>query len=348
MDDAEMELWQTIRDSPFIIEQLTALKQEASAAGIPMKDIRHYWYKSQKFSIFAKNEGKGYKEVKDEILAEMEAHAPLYPAIHRKPVNDPHLLVIDPADIHVGKLAVMAETGEEYNIQTAVDRAKEGVQGILNYSANFGIDKVVLVIGNDALHIDSPHRKTTSGTPQDTDGMWHTAFHAAKKMYIDMIEMLMPLSDIHIMYCPSNHDYSHGYFLADTLSTWFRNSENITFDVDIRHRKYFEYGLNMIEADHGDGCKAKDTPQLMAYEQPVMWSRTKHRYSYKHHLHHKIRMGSVVELGVDGIGVNIEYLRSPSAADGWHDRNGYKSMKSVEGFLHHPERGRVASLMYNY
>ena len=104
----------------------------------------------------------------------------------------------------------------------------------------------------------------------------------------------------------------------------------------------------MIEADHGDGCKTKDTPQLMAYESPEMWSQCKYRYSYKHHLHHKVKLGSIVEMGVDGIGVNIEFLRSPSASDGWHDRNGYKSMKSVEGFIHSKTKGRVASLSYNY
>lgn len=348
MTKMEYEAWKVYRDSEFIVEQLSQLKEECDKAGIPLKDVRHYWYKSKQFSVFAKNKVQSYDQVKDEIVKQMDAYSPSYAPISRKPVQDPHLLVIDPSDIHIGKLAIASETGEEYNIKKAVNMAKEGVQGILDCSAGFNIDKILFVIGNDALHVDHPHRKTTAGTPQDTDGMWHQAFHAAKDMYIDLIEMLMPLADVHILYCPSNHDYTHGYFLADTLGSWFRNSENVTFDISIRHRKYFKYGNNMIEADHGDGCKAKDTPQLMAYEASQMWAKCDHRYSYKHHLHHTIKLGSVVEMGVDGIGVNIEFLRSPSATDGWHDRNGYKSMKSIQGFMHHKKKGRVASFSHNF
>lgn len=348
MTQAEYDAFQLWQESEFIVEQLSLLKTECDQAGIPLKDVRHYWYKSKKFSVFAKNQQRGYKSVSKEIIKEMNRHSPVYEPIVREPVHNPHLLVVDPSDIHIGKLSVASETGEDYSVKRAVDRAKEGVVGILRYGSAFNIDRILFIVGNDALHIDHPHRKTTAGTPQDTDGMWHTAFHAAKDMYIDLIEMLMPLADVHVLYCPSNHDYTHGYFLADTLGSWFRKSENVTFDISIRHRKYFKYGKNMIEADHGDGCKVKDTPQLMAYEASQMWAKCDHRYSYKHHLHHKIKLGAVVEMGVDAIGVNIEFLRSPTASDGWHDRNGYKSMKSVEGFVHCKEKGRVASLSYNY
>jgi len=348
MSQEEYELWESVRSSDFVLEQLTLLQQECKKAGIPIEDVRHYWYKSKKFSVFAKNRIKGYEEVKDQIVKELSDHSPIYEPIIREQVQDPHLLVIDPSDPHIGKLAVYSETGEQYNIDIAVDKVKNGVRTLLNYASGFNIDQVLFIIGNDALHIDHPHRKTTAGTPQDTDGMWHEAFHAAKKMYVDLIEMMMPLADVHVLYNPSNHDYTHGFFLADTLSAWFRNSDNVTFDSSIRHRKYYKYGANMIESDHGDGCKVKDTPMLMAHEQPEMWASCKHRYSYKHHIHHKVKMGSIVDMGVDGVGVNIEFLRSPSASDGWHDRNGYKSMQSLEGFVHSKSNGRVASFSHNY
>jgi hypothetical protein len=41
------------------------------------------------------------------------------------------------------------------------------------------------------LHIDNPKRTTTSGTPQDTDGMWHTNFLIAKQLYVDVLELLL-------------------------------------------------------------------------------------------------------------------------------------------------------------
>jgi len=109
-----------------------------------------------------------------------------------------------------------------------------------------------LIIGNDILHIDTPRRTTTSGTPQDTDGMWYENFLNAKKLYVDVIESLLTVSDVHVTYNPSNHDYTNGFFLADVISSWFRKCENVTFDVSIKHRKYFSYGQNLIGTTHGD------------------------------------------------------------------------------------------------
>jgi hypothetical protein len=49
--------------------------------------------------------------------------------------------------------------------------------------------------------------------------------------------------------------------------------------------------------------------------------------------------GTLAEPGRD---VNIEYVRSTSGVDGWHDRNGYTSKPALEAFLHHPEGGQIA------
>lgn len=343
LTDEEYEFWLKIKDNDFIKEQFSVLEEECLKAGVPLENVRSYWYKSKRISVFAKNKVRGYDEIKDELIQEMDKYSPAYPTIQRGRVTNPHCLVLDPSDIHIGKLAVATETGDEYNIRIAIDRTLQGVQGIIKKSSNFQFNKVLFIIGNDALHIDHPHRRTTAGTPQDTDGMWHEAFHAAKKMYVELIELLMQVADVHVIFCPSNHDFTHGYFLADTLKSWFRNSNNVTFDCDIVHRKYFQYGTNMIEADHGDGCKSTETPMLMAHEQPRMWADCPFRYSYKHHLHHKIKQGTVVNTGKDLTGVSIEYLRAVSSADGWHNRNGYVNMPAVEGFIHDYSKGRVAS-----
>lgn len=341
MTKEDYEMWLKVKGNDFIYEQLNLLQAECEAVGIPIEDVKHYWYKSDKFSVFAKNKIKSYEQVKDEIVKELESYSPVYPTIKREKSNTGHLLVIDPADIHVGKLSVASETGQTYNIEIAVKRVTDGIESLLNHSSGFEIDQILFIIGNDALHIDSPHRKTTAGTPQDTDGMWHTAFHAAKDMYVKGIETLMQIADVHVIYNPSNHDFTHGFFLADTLKSWFRLSKNVTFDSDIRHRKYYKYHSNMIETDHGDGCKLEDTPMLMATEQPIMWSECTFRYSYKHHIHHKKKFG-------DTIGVNIEVLRTPSVADGWHDRNGYVNIPAIEAFVHSKENGRVASFTHYY
>ena len=288
-------------------------------------------------------EGDGFKAFYEQMLKDI-ADIPNKPkTIGRVNTDDikqddEHLLMIDPADIHIGKLAESFETGEDYNNQIAVKRVREGVEGILHKARGFRVDKILFVGGNDILHIDTPRRMTTSGTPQDTDGMWYSNFLIAKQLYIEVLSRLLQVADVHFVYNPSNHDYTHGFFLADVIQTYFRDCSNITFDCSIAHRKYFVYGENLIGTSHGDGGKTQDLPLTMAHESPD-WSSCKHRYFYIHHFHHKVSK--------DYMGVCVEALRSPSGTDSWHHRNQYQhAPKAIEGFIHHPKFGQIARLTH--
>ena len=328
-----------------ILNSYRAIKLESNGLGLDDKDVKHGWLKSKNASLFFKNpnfkeqEEENYEKIRQSILEEISTHVPMYPNLQRNEQKDGHLLVIDPADIHIGKLCDAFEVGEVYNNQIAVQRVLEGVQGIIDKASGFQIDKILFIGGNDILHIDTPRRTTTSGTPQDTDGMWYSNFLIAKKLYVEILEKLIGLADVHFTFNPSNHDYTHGFFLAEVIQTWFRDCKNITFDCSIAHRKSFQYGKNLIGTTHGDGAKHQDLPLLMATEFPLEWSATKHRYVYTHHVHHKTSK--------DYIGVTVESLRSPSGTDSWHHRNGYAHVpKAVEGFIHHKEFGQVARLTH--
>jgi hypothetical protein len=237
------------------------------------------------------------------------------------------------------------EAGESYDVKKAVSIVDSGIDSLLQKAAGFPLDKIIFVIGNDCLHIDSSSSPVTSGgTSQDMDGKWHDAFLAARDMYIRAIEKCLPLADVEIIFCPSNHDFMSGFMLAQTIKAYFRKSKNITFDVSIAHRKYTSYGKNLLSFSHGDGAKLADTPLLMATERPNMWSNSVHRYIYLHHIHHK--QTAKFMAGQDFIGVTAEYLRSPSASDAWHAKKGYRSPKAVEAFIHSYDNGQVARLTH--
>jgi hypothetical protein len=289
--------------------------------------------------LFKPTEQLNYEQLQKSLLADLKDYSPKYNTYQRETLKDANLLVIDPADIHIGKLCSAFEVGESYNNQIAVNRVLNGVNGILDKTSSFKIDKILFVIGNDVLHIDNPRRTTTSGTPQDTDGMWHSNFLIAKQLYIDIIEKLICVADVHVVFNPSNHDYTNGFFLAQVIETHFRNCQNVTFDCSISHRKYFVYGQNLIGTTHGDGAKMLDLPMLMATEAPQDWAKCKHRYVYVHHLHHK--------WSKDVFSVCVEGLRSPSGTDSWHHRNAYEhAPKAVEGFIHSKEHGQIARITH--
>jgi hypothetical protein len=332
------------QDEIEILMQYRGIKNATDEAGVDDKDVKHGWLKTKQASLFFKNpnfkqeELDAIQKIKDECIKEVKEYAPKYHAIETVKSKDAHLLVIDIADLHIGKLATAFETGEDYNSQIAVKRAKDGLQGILNKSEGFYIDKVLFVAGNDILHTDNTKRTTTAGTPQDTDGMWYDNFLMAKNLYIELLEKLLSFAEVEVVYNPSNHDFTHGFFLMQLIEAHFANS-TINFNVNLLHRKAFKYGNNLIGTTHGDGAKIENLPLLLATEFPILWSKTKHRYIYSHHVHHKTSK--------DFIGVTFETLRSPSGSDSWHHKNGYTGVpKAVEGYIHHKEFGQIARLTH--
>lgn len=317
----------------------TGLNAECEKVGIPVDDVKHYWYKGQHYSIHVRGDEFDPIVFTEELVEEISQWSPKYKKIPRAKVKDPHCLVFDPADIHIGKLCSSFETGEEYDSQIAIQRVREGLRGILQKSNGWNIDKVIFVVGNDTLHTDNPRRQTTAGTPQDTDGMWYENFITAKKLLVEVIESLVTVADVEVVYNPSNHDFMSGFMMIQAVEAWFRKSKNITFKTDMSHRKYSTYGKNLIGTTHMDGARMADLPMLMAHEASEHWNDCKHRYIYGHHIHHKSSK--------DVFSVCIETLRSPSGTDSWHHRKGFQhSPKAIEGFIHHPEHGQVARLTH--
>lgn len=307
----------------------------------------HAWIKAKEGSIFVKNKKEliSFEEMRKRWIDSVRGYEPKYKTLKRSKVKDPHCLVIDLADMHIGKLSSARETGEEYNSDIAVQRAAEGVAGILSKAAGYPLDQILFVIGNDVLHVDNAHNTTTKGTGQDVSKMWFENYDMARILYVQIIEQLMGICDVHVTHNPSNHDYVTGYMLADSVQSWFRNSKNVTFDVSPAHRKYMQYGNNLIGTSHGDGAKMNDVPLLMANEASRMWADTYFRYAYLHHIHHMNKVN--FQSGKDYQGVTVEHLRSVSNPDSWHHRNGYQhAPKAVTGFIHHKNDGQVARLTH--
>ena len=329
----------------------TALDIHLKERGIDKKDVvsvKHWQSMSGelRFSIVTKEDyGLSENQIFKKINNFIEEYSPTYTPIKRKKGN--HLLVINPADIHIGKYASELETGEKYDCETAVLRVLEGIEGLIEKAQGFNIDRVMFCIGNDVLHIDNVYNTTTKGTHQDTDGKWWEHYEIALMLYVKCIETLRQIAPVDVIHSMSNHDYQSGFHLAHTLKSWFRKADDVQFDISVANRKYYAYGDNLIGLEHGDGAKMDKLPLLMAQERPEMWSKSKYRYWYLHHLHHKIKHKWLD--AKDYIGVTVEYMRSPSSADSWHSRKGFcGAYKACEAFVHDKNSGQVARLTHYF
>lgn len=273
-----------------------------------------------------------------------------------------NLLVIDIADLHIGKLCVQSETGFHYDRAEAVRRGIEGCRQLAEWGKLNGIARILFVIGNDIIHIDRPDRRTTAGTGQDTDGTIHVMWDDALAFYVACIDLLRQYAPVDVIHCPSNHDWFAGFTLARSIRAWYRDCPEVSateYGTSEIHRKYYRFENNLIGLTHADGAKENDLHALMMAEVPEHIERGVLLYWYLHHLHHKIRkqgankdrrmtekdlIGMTVIHNKAGIEApaqsQIEYVRSASAPDGWHHRNGYVNRQAVEAYLHHPHDGQ--------
>ena len=335
------------------INDNTALNMHLKERGIKKKDVVSvkHWQSANgeyRFSVVTKedcglDEDKVFKKIGEFI----ETYSPDYKKIEYKKKKDPHLFIFNPADIHIGKYANELETGDRYDCETAVNRVLEGLEGLIDKASGFEINRVKFDIGNDVLHIDNVYSTTTKGTYVESDGKWWEHFEIALKLYVQCVERLRQIAPVDVVHSMSNHDYQSGFHLAHALKSWFRNAEDVTFDISVAHRKYYRYGASLIGTEHGDGAKFDQLPLLMAQESPKLWAETKYRYFYVHHLHHKIKWKW--QEAKDYNGVVVEYLRSPSSTDSWHSRKGFTStQKATEAFLHSYNSGQVARLTHYF
>lgn len=281
----------------------------------------------------------------------------------RPPPTGQHMLVVDLADVHFLKLSVQSETGTTYSRDIARHRVIEGTRALLAMASGFGVGHILFVLGNDILHVDGPTPKTTSGTPQDTDGSIFQGFSDAFAAIRDAIELCAEVAPVQLIHCMSNHDWTHGWALSQKLGAWFARHPNVSatdYNLSETHRKYIRFGSNLFGLSHGDGAKEEKLYALMVTEARQHISECKNMYWLLHHVHHKDRKRRGVDVfqtekdhngmtaistgshAPEGSHINIEYVRSPSAPDGWHHRNGYMNRQGVECFVYHPHDGQKA------
>lgn len=346
--------------------------EAAHAGGIEdPRNLSHFWKivkdgDGNGYSLFVKNPKSGQEvciyDLVREAITELPFRTLNHPPREDKPTGE-HLLVIDLADVHFLKLCVKTETGHEYNREIARHRVIEGTKALIRMAQPMGIGRVLFVLGNDILHVDNPRSSTTSGTFQDTDGTIFQGFKDASSALEEAILEASKIADVDLVHCMSNHDWLMGWALTQAVAGRLRNNPNVhasEYNISEAHRKYYRFGSNLFGLTHGDGAKEEKLYGLMVKEARQHISECQNLYWLLHHVHHKDRKtrgdyfylrekdhngmtahisGNTVQ---EGEHLNIEYVRSPSAPDSWHDRNGYVNRQGVECFVHHPTLGQKA------
>jgi hypothetical protein len=289
------------------------------------------------------------QKIREELVQDL---VPLFDSVPRQIIrpssykdDDPHLLEINACDLHLGKIGV---EGDRYSLDIARNRMLKALEHLVKRSSGFYIDKILFVVGNDFLNSDGdfPIASTTKGTPQSNTDSHIEMYRSGRKLLVECINMLLDVSEVHVVVIPGNHDKESMMHIGDALEVCYENNGNVTVDNSASMMKAYQYGTCLIINDHGDGAKINNLPGIVSQRYRNIWSSVRHVEVHRGHLHTNkaYKLQAVEELN----GLTVRNLSSMTATDEWHDTKGFVgNTKRASAFVWSKFNGVQAKLNYN-
>lgn len=276
-----------------------------------------------------------------EVLAEavadlMREHAPDYSALPKLPKRGTERVMLELCvmDLHVGKLAWAAETGEDYDHVIALERLHYVTEDLLEKTSGVTPELIALPVGNDLLHVDNLEGMTTAGTRQDIDTRPALLFTESMRAVVRAVDRLMALAPVRVLVVPGNHDLQSTFHLGVALQAWYRNCQRVEVDNSPKLRKYLRYGRTLLGYAHGGrySPKERSLPLVMAQEQPKAWAQTIWREWHIGHWHKKREERYTA--GDTYNGVHVRVIPALTGTDAWHYQHGLVGeWKAAEAYL---------------
>lgn len=248
------------------------------------------------------------------------------------------MLELAPVDIHFLRIAHKEEVGEDFNNLKCVDRYRDAIIDLLHESTQAfpGIDQILLVIGNDLLHVDQ-RLMTAGGTTQETDGRMFHGFRLAREMTSWTIELCKQIAKTRVVVVRGNHDWNTMHFLGAVLEAEWQHDPQVTVDNEVMARKAVRYGNTALGFTHGHREKHSELPGIFQDEHPQMWADTLFHEIHIGHRHNKKDLAMIRHDQYRTCGVRI--LPSLTSQDAWHFEQGYRHIPMMEAHIWDFERG---------
>jgi len=231
-------------------------------------------------------------------------------------------VVINLADLHLGKLVSEHETGERYNIDIAKERFLTCIRHLAykSYSC-YGIKKFILSSLGDTLHTDTVKSTTTSGTYVESDTRASKVFEVALEVLTESIDILKQFADeVEFINIAGNHCELSEQHLGIALKAYYRNDSRVTINAEPKVRKSILIGENLLSWTHGD-TNMNTLPLTIATEVSELWGKSKFRLIQLGHLHGTKK--KIFQAEDEFNGVIVRHFSSLSGTDSWHNKNNY-------------------------
>lgn len=259
----------------------------------------------------------------------------------KRPKNDGLWQVLVISDTHFGAYSWGKTTGgSDYDLGIAEARVADVAGQLIEEGNRYEPARRTIALLGDIIHFDTPGGTTTSGTPLERDGRIQKVMNVAFDVIAGVVER--SAEDVHtdVITVNGNHDEVMTWSLQRVLVERFRNSRSAKVRVEFTGRQYLSHGKNLLGFCHGHKAKPK-LPQIMALEQPILWSESNYREWHTGHLHHQ---QAAVNKPLDTLGgVIVRTAPTVAPPDDWHSAGGFIGARQcMETYLYRPEGGLTA------
>jgi len=256
------------------------------------------------------------------------------------------LALINISDAHIDKLTLVTETGFGSTIDDNVKVFKDKFNEMLTTASAFEPELIVFPVNGDLLNTNDDRGTTKRGTPQDVSTKHHDAFKVGLRLIRECVDKASLVAKVFVPVIRGNHDEDAIYYLGTALEAIYDGHPNVEIEATRTSRKYLKYGQNLLGFAHGDLEKPDQLPLIMAEEQKYAWADTKFRQWFLGDKHHAQEF--MLRRGKDFIGCKVNYMRSITSTDNWHNKSGYIGVpKTTNLLLFDIEKGEKANFSFN-
>ena len=290
----------------------------------------------QTIQQWIKTKAEGAEDLKAALLDAFRGYEGRSPLIPPPSVCDSRLLTVYPvADFHFGMLAWGAEVGASWDLKIAKKTILDAIDQLIA-AAPASKTAIILNLG-DFLHADDQTNATpASGHQLDMDGRFRKIAAGALAIHVAMIEKALEKHDeVIVEYLPGNHDPNVSHVITIALELFFAGNPRVKIDSDPSEFFWHRHGKVLIGANHGHKVKPEEMPGVMASYRSEDWGKTKFRYCYGGHIHHRSKGGG------EKHGAIWETFQTIAGKDAYAHSHGYSSGRSLVSITHHDERGEV-------
>lgn len=262
-----------------------------------------------------------------------------------KPVNPP-LETLDKlmncymiGDHHLGMYAWSKETGDaNYDTDIGVSLLEDAVDSLVARSPN-SRHGLLCNLG-DFFHSNNIKGETAGGTPLDTDGRYgRTVKEGVNLLKRIVIRLLEKHEIVTVLNVRGNHDSDPALWLNEAMRMYFENEPRVIIPDNYSKFTHLEFGNSLIVLHHGDKINPQRIYESVTRRLPVEWGRTKYRFGWLGHLHHK----ESKEIG----GMMFEQFNVLTTPDAWHAGAGFGSSRSMTCIVLSEDYGEDSRVIIN-